>query len=226
MQLVLEIQRLTNFAVHDNAIRLHTHQAQFLESTKTHWIRNNSLNQSYLTRPLYDILRDMKLSQWLATKSDQPLFHAISPMATKDGYLVRYLPQYGAQACEAIAKLPHQHTRRPTVLKGLTTAMPLQSNPNYTGATTAPSPQEALDKLFATRFTKHCYLSLLPTPHLYTTGVHQATHRRAPGPSSYQLYQWLLALWQLFQNTAWDRWRYRNGITKSKGIQPFHFWQG
>jgi len=98
---------LANSAAHDNAIWLQTLQAQFLECTKTHWIHDKGFNHPHMTHPLYNFLWDMKLSHWLATESAQPLFHNISPMETKEGYLVRYLPQYGAQAHAAIAKLPH-----------------------------------------------------------------------------------------------------------------------
>jgi len=177
--LVLELHGLMNSAACNKAIGLQTHQAWFLECTKTHWICNKGFHHSHMTHPLYDTLWDMKLSHWLDTKSEQPLFHAISPMATKDGYLVRYLPQYGAQAHVAIDKLPHQTARRPTALMVVIPAMSLQPNPTITGAATAVSPQDALDKLFKTRFTKPWYLSMLPIHQPHTTGAHQDTHSRA-----------------------------------------------
>jgi len=216
MRLVPELQMLTNLDAYDNAIWLQSIQAKFLERTETHWIRDNISHCHNLPLPLYDTLRAMKLSHLMAAKLAQSLFHAISPMATKDGYLVRYLPQYTTQARAAIAKLPHQVPRMliaPAVT--ITTAtMPLQPHPSSTGATIIPSLQDVLNRLFEIRFTEPWYVRLRPIPQPGITGAHHTIHISAPSPSRYQLYHWLLALWQLFQNTAWDRWRYRNGITQ------------
>jgi len=218
MQLVSELQVLTNSHAYDKAIRLQSLQAKFLDCTETHWIRDKDSDSPNLSLPLYDTLRAMKLAHWSAAKSAQSLFHAISPMATKDGYLVRYLPQYATQARAAITKLFHQYPRKPFAPVVMKMAWPSQPNPSSTGATTVFSPQDALDQLFTTRFTKSYYLSPIPIIQLYPTGAQQTTHSRAPGPSHYQLYHWLLALQQLFQNTAWDRWQYCNDITKPLGI--------
>jgi len=217
MQLVPELHALTNSEAYDKAIRLHSLQAKFLDRTETHWIRdNNSISQN-TPLPMYNTLRAMKLSHWMAAKSAQPLFHAISPMATKDGYLVRYLPQYATQARAAIAKLLNQFPRRPIApaVTVTTTITPLQPQPSSTGATTTPSLQDVLDKWFEIRFVKPWYVSTCPIQQPYITGTQHTTHSSAPSPSCYQLYHWLLALQQLFQNTAWDRWRYRNGITQA-----------
>jgi len=215
MRLVPDLQTLTNLDAYDKAIWLQSIQAKFLERTKTHWIRDNVSHSHNSPLPLYDTLRAMKLSHWMAAKSAQPLFHAISPMATKDGYLVRYLPQYATQAHAAIAKLSHQVPRMPIApAVTITTTTTLQPHSSSKGATTTSSLQDALDRLFEIRFTEPGYVHLRPIPQPCITGAHHNIHTRAPSPSSYQLYNWLLALWQLFQNTAWDRWRYRNGITQ------------
>jgi len=57
----------------------------------------HGVNQPHTSLPLYTILQAMMVAHWSATKLTQPLFHAISPMATKDGYLVQYLPQYATK---------------------------------------------------------------------------------------------------------------------------------
>ncbi len=66
----------------------------------------------------------MKWAHWSDIKADLPLFHAISPMATKDGYLVQYLPQYRAQVWVALAQLPNMHTTRPPNLATRSTTVP------------------------------------------------------------------------------------------------------
>jgi len=91
MQLIPELQQLTNLAAYDKAIQLQTRQAQFLETMETYRIWEDNVHHP-LTPPLYNILREMTLAHQSATEGDPPLFHAISPMTTKDGYLVRYLP--------------------------------------------------------------------------------------------------------------------------------------
>jgi len=139
--------------------------------------------------PLYNTLRAMKLSHWMAAKLAQPLFHAISPITTKDGNLVRYLPQYATQACAAIAKLLHQFCRRPIALVVTVTTMttPLQPHTSSTGE--KKSLQDVLDRLFEIMFLQPCYMSMHPISQPYITGT-----QHAPSPSSYQLYHWLLAL--------------------------------
>jgi len=93
MRLVPEFQSLTNADAYDKALKLQNLQAQFLARTKTHWIRDDGVNQPHTSLPLYTILQAMMVAHWSATKLTQPLFHTISPMATKDRYLVQYLPQ-------------------------------------------------------------------------------------------------------------------------------------
>jgi len=87
MWLVPELQQLTNLAAHEKAIQLLICQAAFLDTTETYRIWEDKVHHP-LTPPLYNILREMKWAHWLDIKADLPLFHAISPMATKDGYLV------------------------------------------------------------------------------------------------------------------------------------------
>jgi len=76
---------------------------------------------------------------------------------------------------------------------------------------------EELDRLITSRCMEPYYSNPLPLPQQHRTSAQQAHYSTAPGPSHYQLNHWLLALWQLFQNTTWDRWQYQNGITISPG---------
>jgi len=91
-------------------------QAWFLKYTETRWIDNNGsklMPQQWL---LYDTLWALTLPQSPAHQLRKPLFHAISPSTTNDGYLVRYLPQYCALAQAAIAKLSIPPTKTPVSL--------------------------------------------------------------------------------------------------------------
>jgi len=69
-----------------------------------------------------------------------------------------------------------------------------------------PGHLAALDKLFRLCSTIPCKFCPLPLQDQYH--IHQILWSNANFLSNYTLYQWLLALEQLCQNTAWDRWWY------------------
>jgi len=150
------------------------------------------------------------IPHWQANKPAQPLFHAISPMVTKGGYLVRYLPQHCIKARAAIAAIATHHPAGPTP--------PIVTNPS-TARTNRPvshlaasvPPQDDLDTVFRLKFTMPFGLDPTSNSQQLCTQVSMLYHR-TPQPSNYKLFQWLQALGQLSQNTAWDRWRYQLGI--------------
>jgi len=95
MRLVPEISEATNTATHNTIIQLQASQARFLALMETCRIPGGIKTNEPLG---YDTLKDMRLPTQLAGKLDQKLFHAISPMANKEGYLVRYSMQYRINA--------------------------------------------------------------------------------------------------------------------------------
>jgi len=62
------------------------------------------------------------------------------------------------------------------------------------------------------QFTIPFWLHSLPQVKYHYKQAHFRLSSTTTIPSNYRQYQWLQALWQLLQNTAWDRWRYLNGI--------------
>jgi len=187
-------------------------QARFLKYTVTRCIRINDRELKPQQCPLYDTLREMTLPPSQANQRRKPLFHAVSPSPTEDGYLVRYLPQYRAPAQAAITRLYNQPV---TTLVGSasqpTTSKNLQ-NPALGVSSSAPNFAEAAFQGIWSRFNIPYLSSLTPQPHLTSPSTHPINFSPTPSPSHYKLFTWRAALLQKFQNTAWDRWRYRNGV--------------
>jgi len=112
MRLIPELGPTANSTTYDQVTQLTNHQACFLAHTKTSRILQvvpNSSNPDLV----YQTLRDMTLPSGLANLAGKPLFHAISPMATKEGYLVQYLLQYSNQAQTIIAQLLDKFSQHP-----------------------------------------------------------------------------------------------------------------
>jgi len=63
-------------------------QARFLKYTETRWLSIDSQELKTQQCPLYDILRALTLPSGQANQLRKPLFHAVSPSRTNDGYLV------------------------------------------------------------------------------------------------------------------------------------------
>jgi len=138
------------------------------------------------------------------------LFHAISPSPSKDGYLVRYLPQFRAPAQAAIARLQN----RPTAIQAGPISLPITSKdpsiPPPCKPSRVTSATEAGIQWIWSRFNTPYSLSCSPKSILST---HPMTVSLTPSPSHHKLCPWLAALIQKSQDTAWDRWRYRNGVS-------------
>jgi len=105
MRLVPKLNEVTNPETCAKVMQLQALQEQSLALTETRRIHKGNLDNNHNMHQVYDILQAMTISSWQAHKPAQPLFHAISPMATKEGYLVRYLPQYCHKVQAAIAAL-------------------------------------------------------------------------------------------------------------------------
>jgi len=211
MRLIPELGPTANSTTFDQVTQLSNCQARFLAHTKTSRILQavpNSCNPDFV----YQTLRDMTLPSGLANLAGKPLFHAISPMATKEGYLVRYLPQYSNQARAVLAQLSNkfsQHPIDPITPKPPSIAPTLQP---LTASTAAPSSLVELDTRIGLRFCTPFCLGSIPRAHQPDASTRQGLRNTTHQPSNYNILHWLTALWQLLQNTAWDRWRYRNGV--------------
>jgi len=161
----------------------------------------------------YTILHAMTLPPRPGHKANQPLFHAISPTPTNDGYLVRYLPQHRIRAQAALTQLLDCNLLRPA-LEGTSLSAPLPTTPLSNFEATTSGQAVDLERLNWSRFTESFCLSLPTAPQQLHIQDHLVILRPAIIPSHYKLQFWLQALQQLLQDTAWDRWRYRNGIPK------------
>jgi len=104
MQLIPELRPMANSTTYDQVTQLTNCQTCFLAYTKTSRILQAVTNPCKLDL-VYQTLHDMTLPSGLASLPSKPLFHAISPMVNKEGYLVQYLPQYSTQAQAVIAQL-------------------------------------------------------------------------------------------------------------------------
>ena len=208
MHLMPEIHDLTNPETLAKVVQLQALQAHFLASTETRQIEEGELDHK---PSLYNNLQAMMIPHWQANKPAQPLFHAISPMVNKGGYLVHYLPQHRIKAQAAIAAIATRHPAEPTppIIANCSMARPIQPVPHL--ASTGPHPQADIDNAFRLQFTMP--FGLNPTSHSQQSCTQfSMQYHRIPQPSNYKLFQWLQALGQLSQNTAWDRWRYQLGI--------------
>jgi len=185
-------------------------QARFLKYTEIWWIREESSVLLPQHRPLYDTLRTLT-TPLVANQISKPLFYAISSSSTDNGYTVRYLPQYRAPALAAIARLTNRNMPTPVPLD----KQPARSKePDILVTRALPSTTGSLEffeKWMQARFINPFIYCTQPSPHI-TFHSTQSTMFRAPRPSHHKLLPWLAALEQKFQNTAWDRWRYRNGV--------------
>jgi len=102
---------------------------------------------------LYNTLCTIMISPWQANKLAQPLFHTISPMATKEGYLMQYLPQYHIKAKAAIAPFVNCHPAGLAPSIATTPSMARQIILATQLASMAPHPQDKFNKLFRLQFT-------------------------------------------------------------------------
>jgi len=111
-----------------------------------------------------------------------------------------------AQLSKSLMKQPAAPvSKAPT---GITQTPPIISVP-----TTLPSPLRELDTWIGLQFCVPFFLDSISKPHPSGACVLWPPCVTINQSSKYNFLRWLAALWQLFQNTAWDWWRYQNGIT-------------
>jgi len=162
------------------------------------------LGNTYINRVEQEIF-----SSSLSSSCFKPLFHVVSPSLTKDGYLVRYLPQYRAPVQAAMARLYNQ----PIAILASPISPPITSKdpsiPSLCESSRVTSSIEAVIQGIWSQFNTPDPFSRPPNSNL---SAHPMTISPTPSPSHYTLFPWLAALLQKFQDTAWDRWRYSNGV--------------
>jgi len=199
----------TGTTTDSNAGKMINLQARFLKYTETRWIHADGPELKPQQCRLYDTLRAMTLPLSQDNQARKPLFHAVSPSLTKDGYLVRYLPQYRAPVQAALARLYNQPTAIPAspISPPITSTDP--SIPSPCEPSRGTSSTEAVFQGIWSRFNTPCPFSRPPRSNF---SAHPMTISSTPSPSHYKLFPWLAALLQKSQDTAWDRWQYRNGV--------------
>jgi len=197
-------------------------------NTQTSWISKKIYNLTPQHCPLYDTLWAMRLPPCMANHSSKPLFHAISPSINNDGYLVCYLPQNWPPVKAAIGHLPNQSSTTPAspVSKPVPSKAP---HPPVTSTSLmVPSYIEALDQWIWSHFHTPFFFSSQPIPNQPSFSLHSIVFRSAPRPPSHhKILPWLVTLRLQFQDTAWDRWWYHNGVSQSwqefPSLGPIHF---
>jgi len=187
-------------------------QARFLKYTETS--RISQVNSDVMAQkcPLYDTLRAMKPPPSLAKQPSTPLFHAISPTATNDGYLVRYLPRYRVPALAAIDRLPNQFAAPPVASGTMTVPSKGQNSSASSVLTHLPGHMGEIDQWIMLHFSNPFALGFKPIPQSSSFSTLRLPFSPAPLPSHYKLHPWLAALRIKLQNTAWDKWRYSIGV--------------
>jgi len=199
--------------VHDNKVgQLIRLQARFLKYTETSWIREADSATTPLKCSLYNTLRAMTLPPGLAKQSRKPLFHAINPTKTNDGYLVRYLPQYQVLAQAAIDGLLNKPRTTPNASVSVPVTCKDQNTPASDTTPRSPGHMDAIDQWILSRFNTPLSPGSKLTLQQPSSSTQSIPFGPDPSPCHHKLLPWLAALRQQFLNTAWDRWRYRNGV--------------
>jgi len=138
-----------------------------------------------------------------------------STTSTKDPKATTSDTQPSIQSTPQITSVSSHSPLQNRQLKRKVTHQDQQQNNIQTSGHHKSSPQ-AQDKASGSWFTAPGLLGSSVSP----WQQNQQTHPPCPCinimVSNYTQDQWLLAISRLFQNTAWDRWRYRNGIQQEQ----------
>jgi len=281
MRLVPEIHTLHNAMLRIKVSELQTRQRQFLIQTETQLLNMPKIDLLLPENQYVDINRfqDLIMATPHPVKASQRLFLAVSMQATKNAFLLRYRRQHctSAQtanqrivnmlgwACNdahndthqlavsiasnhlthttipsqvnytpkeriiqkvslgAVERLPHpkheEATSTPFSEKGLLYHCDVHQYPFATSNGESRCQLEAiLRRLLKTawdvwRYRNGVQPDLTQKPDPAATLPQWLPHLMLPRPTSHQSVQrWLTAFLQHHQDTAWDRWRYRNGV--------------
>jgi len=176
------------------------------------------------------------------TQSDQQSFYAVSPIATKEGFIIQYLPQHQSKVQRIRARLQDRLVAAQAVwghptspldssdalpsttwkaipelpIAGLPAPMSIPHDDHPASARPPGLQQNAvmvqsqglvpftLYKIFELQFTMpFCASPSLPSQ-INCLCTHTSSQHIVNIPGHHNLYHWLLAFQQLFQNMVWD----------------------
>ncbi len=171
-------------------------------------------------------LRKFLLHNPLPTPSKDHLFYAVSPVTSSDKVIVRFLPQHQTKVEKVISHLVRHLPgifmgwAIPQRLPSPTRSVPVATTHPRTfpvNTVTALDPQvaghqEVLDKYFWLTFLAAFKPISMPVSKQSFIHSDPVACTQITSPCNHVLYRWLQALAQLFQNMAWDKWRYQIGI--------------
>jgi len=177
---------IVNTDAYENATQLIKCQACFLAHTITSRICSAILEPS---KPdlMYQTLQDITLPFGMANSLGKPLFHAISPMATKEGYLVRYLPQYTTQAQAVITQLSASLLKHTMALVSMAPLGISPPPPSSTTGTPPPRHLVDLDTWLGLQFCMPFCLDSLPSPQLSDACILWPTRNTLNKPSIHNI---------------------------------------
>jgi len=107
MSIVIELHPTSSPAECTKASQFQTMQASFLAKIETQKV-SISPNTIHNPQQVYATFQTFNASSNQSTQFTQPIFHAVSPLEHKEGYIIRYLSQHCLQACNAIALITKQ----------------------------------------------------------------------------------------------------------------------
>jgi len=225
MRLVAEISLLNSNTDQQKAEQLQALQARFLATSGT-WQLYITLDLNHDKHCVMASLQRFLLHNPLLTPQEDQLFYAVSPVPSSDKVIVRFLPKHKTRVDKVIDHLARQ--RSGLSIERITPQ--LSRSPRHSAPEVPTCPrtllsipvpaldpqiaghQEALDKYC---WQKFCMAFELPSPLLSRRpSIHSLPIlcNLNNFPCKHVLHRWLRALRKLFQNTAWDKWRYQIGI--------------
>ncbi len=222
MRLVEEMQNLTNPAARSTASQIHDLQEIFLAHSKTGLfpIQPHLVDQQ---DKIYATLRQFLSTQLDPTEAVQKPFYAVSAMVKKVGFIIRYLPQHHDSAQKVMTRIlatfpgapaetyqPVSHTSQAPSVPPKVTGSELVSHQQ------SEAPNSAIAQL---QLQSNIRTTQIPRPKCTLSNdvskprqQHECPRAQTTSPSHNDKYRWLVAVLTYFQNTAWDKWRYCNGI--------------
>jgi len=222
MRLVEEMQNLTNPAARSTASQIHDLQEVFLAHSKTGLfpIQPHLVDQK---DKIYATLQQFLSTQIDSIEATQKPFYAVSAMVKKAGFIIRYLPQHhdSAQTIMAriLATLPAASagTYLPVTNKSQVPSVPSKAPSSVVGTQQQSAESHVAIAQLQLQLHSRTTQNTRPKRTLRDDVSKPMQQRKWPiacttSPSHNDKHRWLVAVLKYFQNTAWDKWRYCNGI--------------
>jgi len=221
------MQNLTNPAARTTAAKIHALQETFLAVSKTSrfQIQPHLVHQK---DKIYATLQQFLSTQTGIKEDNQKPFHAVSAMAKKVGFIIRYLPPHHDAAQTVMAQISNTLPGVPAGLNQLVSHnQHIPSAPHKANnLSSVPVPnQPPVEMHIATaqpQFTLNSRTKLNTGPQQTLSNDGSKAMQQSEGPiasktspSHHNKYCWLVVLLKYLQNTAWDKWKSYNGIQDS-----------